>query len=82
MPIARVSDAQRTIRKLVPFRGDHDEFVDLVKTKFQIDKDQDVYFVDDKDGAGIDADVINDVLQSDQGITMMVLKEGEEWGSL
>ena len=49
-----------------------------MKKKFQIDDDQDIYFVDEKDGAVIEDDVIKEVLEV--GIKLMVLREGEEWG--
>lgn len=49
-----------------------------MKKKFLIDDEEDIQFVDEKDGAIIEGDVIGEVLEA--GIQLMVLKGGEEWG--
>ncbi|XP_041456542.1 uncharacterized protein LOC121423881 isoform X2 [Lytechinus variegatus] len=51
----------------------------LVKRKFHIKDGEDLVLVDEQEGFGIDDDVLGDVVTSHPSVSLMVLKEDEEW---
>ena len=50
-----------------------------VKRKFHIKDGEDLVLVDEQEGFGIDDDVLGDVVTSHPSVSLMVLKEDEEW---
>ncbi|XP_041453206.1 uncharacterized protein LOC121406253 [Lytechinus variegatus] len=67
-------------KKIVIFDGDHDKFVNSVRTKFGFSSDQSVRFVDNSDGAEVEEDVMAELLTATGGtVELMVLLENEDW---
>ncbi|XP_041456540.1 uncharacterized protein LOC121408901 isoform X1 [Lytechinus variegatus] len=81
MPLSvRVCSADRSIRKYLPIDPeDTVGFFELIKRKFHIKDGEDLVLVDEQEGFGIDDDVLGDVVTSHPSVSLMVLKEDEEW---
>eukprot|EP00057_Strongylocentrotus_purpuratus_P017752 XP_011672226.1 PREDICTED: uncharacterized protein LOC105442105 isoform X1 [Strongylocentrotus purpuratus] len=81
MPLSvRVCSADRSIRKYLPIDPeDTVGFFELIRRKFHIRDGEDLVLVDEQEGFGIDDDVLGDVVTSNPTVSLMVLKEDEEW---
>ena len=51
-----------------------------VRTKFDVDPDRRIHFVDSKDGAEVEEDVISELIMSNPTIELMVLVDDQKWG--
>ena len=52
-----------------------------VRRKFSIRDGEDLVLVDEHEGFSIDDDVLGDIVTSQPDVSLMVLKEDEEWSS-
>ena len=55
-------------------------FFFAVQTKFDVADVRNLHFVDSKDGAEVDEDVISEVIQADPTIELMMLIDDQKWG--